>query len=48
MAPPGDLNALPAGVLVNMGDYATTATMDTFTASRNDRRPTELAALRGA
>ncbi len=40
-------------VLVNtsskiMGDYATTAAMDTFTASKNDRHPTDLAALRGA
>lgn len=31
-----------------MGDYATTAAMDTFTASKGDRHPTELAALRGA
>jgi putative DNA primase/helicase len=30
------------------GDYATTASMETFTESRNDRHPTELAALRGA
>jgi P4 family phage/plasmid primase-like protien len=40
-------------VLVNtasgiMGDYATTASMDAFTASKNDRHPTELASLRGA
>ncbi len=31
-----------------MGDYATTAAMDTFTASRGDKHPTELALLRGA
>jgi putative DNA primase/helicase len=31
-----------------MGDYHTTSTMDTFTASYTDRHPTELAALRGA
>ncbi len=34
-----------AGVL---GDYARAAPMETFTASHNDRHPTELAALRGA
>lgn len=34
-----------AGIL---GDYATTAGMDTFTASRSDRHPTDLAMLRGA
>ncbi len=31
-----------------LGDYATTAPMDTFTASQNDRHPTDLAMLRGA
>lgn len=31
-----------------MGDYAVTSTMETFTASRNDRHSTELAMLRGA
>jgi putative DNA primase/helicase len=31
-----------------MGDYATTASMDTFTTSRGDKHPTELALLRGA
>lgn len=31
-----------------LGDYATTAAMDTFTASRGDRHPTELARLDGA
>jgi putative DNA primase/helicase len=31
-----------------MGDYATTAAMDTFTASAHDRHTTELAMLRGA
>jgi len=31
-----------------MGDYATSASMDTFTASNNDRHTTELAMLRGA
>jgi putative DNA primase/helicase len=41
------------GVSVNaisgvMGDYATTAPMETFIASNNDRHPTELAGLRGA
>lgn len=34
-----------AGIL---GDYATAAAMDTFAASRSDRHPTDLAALRGA
>jgi putative DNA primase/helicase len=41
------------GVFMNtftriMGDYAVTAGMETFTASRNDRHSTELAMLRGA
>lgn len=31
-----------------MGDYATTAPVETFTASANDKHPTELARLRGA
>ena len=31
-----------------LGDYATTAPMETFTESRGDRHPTELAMLRGA
>ena len=31
-----------------LGDYATTASMDTFTASKNDRHPTDLAMLNGA
>jgi len=31
-----------------MGDYAKTSAMDTFTASRYDRHPTELAMLQGA
>lgn len=31
-----------------MGDYARAASMDTFTASKNDRHPTELAMLQGA
>lgn len=31
-----------------MGEYATTAAMDTFTASRGDRHPTDLARLDGA
>ncbi|AMJ61975.1 phage/plasmid primase, P4 family [Bosea sp. PAMC 26642] len=40
-------------VLVNvftgiLADYAVTAAMDTFTASRGDKHPTELAMLRGA
>lgn len=41
------------GVFLNvvttvMADYAATAAMDTFTASANDRHPTDLAMLRGA
>jgi putative DNA primase/helicase len=41
------------GVFLNtitgiLGDYAVTAPMATFTASNNDRHPTELAMLRGA
>ena len=41
------------GVFLNtmtrmFGDYARTAPMDTFTASKHDRHPTELAMLRGA
>ncbi|MCH2077774.1 MAG: phage/plasmid primase, P4 family [Rhodobacteraceae bacterium] len=31
-----------------LGDYATTVAMDTFTSSRGDKHPTELALLRGA
>jgi P4 family phage/plasmid primase-like protien len=31
-----------------LGDYATTAGMDTFTASKSDRHPTDLAMLNGA
>jgi P4 family phage/plasmid primase-like protien len=31
-----------------LGDYATTAAMDTFAASKTDRHPTDLAMLRGA
>lgn len=31
-----------------MADYCRTAAMDTFTASKNDRHPTDLAALKGA
>jgi putative DNA primase/helicase len=31
-----------------LGDYATTASMDTFTASKSDRHPTDLAMLKGA
>jgi putative DNA primase/helicase len=31
-----------------LADYATTAAMDTFTASNNDKHPTDLAMLRGA
>jgi putative DNA primase/helicase len=31
-----------------LGDYATVAAMDTFTASRNEKHPTELARLAGA
>jgi putative DNA primase/helicase len=41
------------GVFLNtwhgiMGDYATIAPMETFTASKNERHPTDLAMLRGA
>jgi putative DNA primase/helicase len=41
------------GVFINtltsiMGDYATVASMETFTASRHPQHPTDLAALRGA
>lgn len=41
------------GVFVNtlgavLGDYATTAPMETFMVSHNDRHPTDLAGLRGA
>ena len=41
------------GVFLNvtsriLGDYATVAAMDTFTASKHDRHPTDLAKLRGA
>jgi putative DNA primase/helicase len=41
------------GVLMNtlataLGDYATTAPMETFMVSHNDRHPTDLAGLRGA
>lgn len=41
------------GVLVNtlaaaLGDYATTAPMETFMATQQDRHPTDLAGLRGA
>ena len=41
------------GVFLNvitkvLGDYATTAAMDTFTASQNDKHPTDLAKLKGA
>jgi putative DNA primase/helicase len=31
-----------------LGDYAVTASMDTFTASRSDKHPTDLAMLKGA
>ncbi len=41
------------GVTINtltgiLGDYATIASIDTFTASQNDKHPTDLAMLRGA
>jgi Family of unknown function (DUF5906) len=37
------------GTVANiLGDYHTTAPIETFSASQNDRHPTELAALRGA
>jgi putative DNA primase/helicase len=50
---PAVTNARFAPVFLNtisriMGDYATIAAMDTFTASNSDRHPTDLAMLRGA
>jgi putative DNA primase/helicase len=41
----GVFNTTLAGVL---NDYARTAPVETFTASKTERHPTELAALRGA
>ena len=40
--------AKTVGVSAILGDYHTTAQIETFTASPNDRHPTELAKLRGA
>jgi putative DNA primase/helicase len=41
-------SVLSNGIAYTMGDYATTAAMETFMASKWDRHPTELAMLRGA
>lgn len=41
-------SVLLATVADVLGDYATTAMADVFTASRNDQHPTHLASLRGA
>lgn len=47
--PGGNGKTLFLNVLAGlMGDYATTAAMDTFTASSTDRHPTDLAMLQGA
>lgn len=45
----GNGKSVVVNVLAEMlGDYATTASMDTFTATRSAQHPTDLAALRGA
>ena len=41
-------SVLLATVAAMLGDYATTAMADVFTAGRNDQHPTHLASLRGA
>lgn len=47
--PGGNGKSVLVGVLSGiLKDYAVTAAMDTFTASRGDKHPTELAMLRGA
>lgn len=47
--PGGNGKSVFLNTLTNiLGDYAATAAMDTFTASRGDRHPTDLAMLRGA
>ena len=47
--PGGNGKSVFLSTLVNiLGDYACTAAMDTFTASTNDRHPTDLAMLKGA
>ncbi len=47
--PGGNGKSVFLNTLVNiLGDYACTSAMDTFTASGNDRHPTDLAMLKGA
>ena len=47
--PGGNGKSVFLNTLVNiLGDYARTAAMDTFTASKSDRHPTDLAMLKGA
>ena len=47
--PGGNGKSVFLNTLTNiLGDYAATAAMDTFTASRGERHPTDLAMLRGA
>lgn len=47
--PGGNGKSVFLNAIINiMGDYAVTASMDTFTASGGDRHPTDLAMLRGA
>lgn len=47
--PGGNGKSVFLNTLVNiLGDYACTSAMDTFTASGNDRHPTDLAMLRGS
>lgn len=47
--PGGNGKSVFLNTLTNiLGDYATTAAMDTFTASKNDKHPTDLAMLNGA
>lgn len=47
--PGGNGKSVFLNTLTNiLGDYAATATMDTFTANQGDRHPTDLAMLRGA
>jgi putative DNA primase/helicase len=47
--PGGNGKSVFLNTIVNiLGDYARTAAMDTFTASKSDRHPTDLAMLQGA
>jgi len=47
--PGGNGKSVFLNTLTNiLGDYATTAAMDTFTASKSDKHPTDLAMLKGA